>query len=114
MKVPERYLRVISGLSSVGAMGASLLLGSTLASGAVERPMDAAPAIGIADRLAIIREAVSVAGNSIADGETDSKIREVWGYRWFNGGGFGRRGWGNFRPRWNNFRPRWNNFWRNW
>ena len=50
MKVPERYLRVISGLSSVGAMGASLLLGSTLASGAVERPMDAAPAIGIADR----------------------------------------------------------------
>jgi hypothetical protein len=109
-----KYLRVMSRLIPMGAVGASLLLGSVVPSTAAERPVPLeAP---VSERLKAIREAVFVA---VGPGEISKELNRdfhlVWGNRWNNWGRrIGRRGWG--RP-WNNWRngwPNWNNFWRNW
>jgi hypothetical protein len=96
-------------------VGASLLLGSTLADAAVTRP-PAAESL-VSERLAAIREAVfTVLGPGEISGEIlkhgNPNLQLTWGNRWNNWGWRRRR-----RPPWNNWRngwPNWNNFWRNW
>ena len=95
----------------MGAVGASLLLGSVLPSSAAGRP--ASPQ-AVSDRLSAIREAVLVVvGPGEISKEPDPNFQLTWFNRWNNWGW--RRGWR--RPPWNNWRngwPNWNNFWRNW
>jgi hypothetical protein len=118
MNLRRKYLSIISGIAPVGAVGVSLLLGSTLPGTAAVRAADpgaAAAEHGVAERLAAIREAVFiVAGSGLTGSHGDPNIQLVWGNRWFNGGWNRRRGWGPPWGNWRNFRPPWNNFWRNW
>ena len=108
----QNYLKAMTSIVPMGAVGASLLLGSALPSVAAERPVSLGPPVS--ERLAAIREAVLVV---IGPGEIskldDRNLHLTWANRWDN---WGRRwGWG--PPRWNNWRngwPNWNNFWRNW
>lgn len=119
MRLRQKYLSIISGIAPMGAVGMSLLLGSTLPANAAARVADSPPSAvgqpGVSERLAAIREAVFVvAGSGLATGHADPNIQLVWGNRWFNGGWRGRRGW---RRPWGNWRGPmgpWNNFWRNW
>jgi hypothetical protein len=112
----RNYLRVVSRIVPLGAVSASLLLGSVLPSRAADTPL--ARESAVSERLTAIREAVLVA---IGPGEIgkldDPDFHLIWGNRWNNGGWNRRRGWGRGRPAWNNWRngwPNWNNFWRNW
>jgi hypothetical protein len=124
MSLRHKYIKILSGILPAGAVGVSLLLGSTGSSAANERPTTAQPSAsdqdGIAERLAAIREAVSAVADA---GGKESKpgagnLRLAWGNWWNNGGwgGWGRPwgGWG--WPNWNNWRNwnNWNNWWRNW
>ena len=43
MKLRQKYLNIISGIAPVGAVGVSLLLGSTISSDAAERVMHPPP-----------------------------------------------------------------------
>lgn len=117
MEPAQRYLKAIASLVPLGAVGASLLLGSTLSSTAAERPT-AASAQPVSQRLAAIREAVfAVVEPEEALRPPDKNLQLTWGNRWNNWGWGGRRGRGWRGPRWNNWRngwPNWNNFWRNW
>jgi hypothetical protein len=112
----RKYLKIMRSIVPMGAVGASLLLGSTLPTVAAERPaFNKSP---VSARLSAIREAVLVV---VGPGEVskldNNNFHLTWGNRWNNWGWGGRRwGWGG-RPRWNNWRngwPNWNNFWRNW
>ena len=119
MSLREKYLKILSGIIPVGAVGASLLLGSTAPSAANDHPTglqtsasDEAP---VSERLAAIREAVSAVGDT-GSKEADpgaGNLRLAWGNWWNGGWGWGRPwgGWG--WPNWNNWRN-WNNWWRNW
>jgi len=110
----RKYLKVMSAIIPMGAVGAGLLLGSGLPSVAAERAVaSGSPA---AERLAAIREAVFVAGPGEISKQVDRNYHLTWGNRW-NNWGWRRPGWGWGRPRWNNWRngwPNWNNVWRNW
>jgi hypothetical protein len=115
MRVVQRYLKVMSSIVPMGAVGASLLLGSALPSVAAARPV--ALEAPVSERLTAIREAVfTVAGPGEIARHVDPNFHLTWGNRWNNWGWGGRHGgWG--RPGWNNWRngwPNWNNFWRNW
>jgi hypothetical protein len=107
----RKYLGLVSNLIPMGAVGASLLLGSVLTANAAERPV--LPQAPVAERLSAIREAVLVVmGPGEVSKEIERNFHLTWGNRW---GNWGRRGW--HRPRWNNWRngwPNWSNFWRNW
>ena len=107
----QRYLKVVSRIVPLGAVGASLLLGSTLASAATTRPVTVESPVS--ERLTAIREAVfTVIGPGEISKRGNPNFHLTWGNRWNNWGWRGRR-----RPPWNNWRngwPNWNNFWRNW
>jgi hypothetical protein len=99
----------------MGAVGASLLLGSVLPSTAAPRP--ASLEAPVSERLKAIREAVFVVvGPGEISKQANRDFHLAWGNRWNNWGRrSGRRGWG--RPGWDNWRngwPNWNNLWRNW
>jgi hypothetical protein len=121
MSLCEKYLKILSRIIPVGAVGASLLLGSTAPSAANDRPTgsqtSASDEVRVSERLAAIREAVSaVAQPESGARPSDGNLQLAWGNRWNNWGWRGRRGWGWGRP-WNNWRNgpnRWNNWWRNW
>jgi hypothetical protein len=122
----EKYVKILSGMLPAGAVGMSLLLGSTTPSVANEHPTASHPSASdkdrLSERLAAIREAVSAVAEP--DGTTakpDNRNRQLaWGNWW--GGGWGYRPWGGYNPygygwpNWNNWRNwnNWNNFWRNW
>lgn len=120
MSAHEKYLKILSAIIPAGAFGASLLLGSTAPS-AANHPasLQISDQVRVSERLAAIREAVSVVGQSgVGAGLDEGNLRLAWGNRWNNFGWRGRRGWGAGwgRP-WNNWRNgpvRWNNWWRNW
>lgn len=122
MRPRQAYLAIISRIVPLGAAGAALLLGSAVARAAIEPPAQIRPAPdaagSVAQRLAAVREAVSViVGPEAAGGPADPNVQLVWLNRWNNWGWGGRPGWGWGRPAWNNwrnFQPRWNNVWRNW
>jgi hypothetical protein len=102
-----KYAKIISGLLPTGAMGVSLLLGSTAPSAAHEEATTSAtPKAPVSDRLSAIRDAVSIVtgSESVAPGERQPMVA------WWNGG------WGWGWPNWNNWRnwSNWGNFWRNW
>jgi hypothetical protein len=123
MSLRQKYVNILSGILPAGAVGVSLLLGSTAPS-ANQPPVACQPMASdsdaVAERLAAIREAVS----AVADTERkeanpgEDNLRLAWGNWWNNGGwgGWGRPwgGWG--WPNWNNWRNwnNWNNWWRNW
>jgi hypothetical protein len=110
----RKYLALVSSLVPMGAVGASLLLGSVLTANAAERPI--VPQAPVSERLSAIREAVVVViGPESLSTQFDRNFHLTWGNRWGNWGR--RRNWGWGRPRWSNWRngwPNWNNFWRNW
>ncbi len=112
----QKYVKLLSSLVPMGAVGASLLLGSVLPSLAAERPVP--PQAPVSERLTAIREAVLVViGPHVVSGQADPDFHLTWGNRWNNGGWRGRPDWRWGRPAWNNWRngwPNWNNFWRNW
>src|SRR5271165_2152342 len=123
MSLRQKYVKILSSIAPAGAVGVSLLLGSTAPSAANGHPSGAQPSAADAartsERLAAIREAVSaVAGPEYgAANPTDGNLRLAWGNWWRNGPrGWGRPwgGWG--WPNWNNWRNwnNWNNWWRNW
>jgi rSAM-associated Gly-rich repeat protein len=127
----QRYLKILSAIAPVGAVGASLLLGSVASGAAKEDPARLQPRADgrppVADRLAAIRQAVN---DITGDGGTQGGERLAWWGNWRNGGGAGawrnsgggagvwrNGGWGppgGWRngPGWRN--GGWPNFWRNW
>jgi hypothetical protein len=125
MTLRSQYRKILSGILPAGAVGASLLLGSSVSGSARQEPAGLQPRsfepTAVAERLAAIRGAVS----DIAEGETagraDPNMRLAWGNWWRNWGwGWGGPyrpwwGWGGGWP-WNNWRNwnNWPNFWRNW
>jgi hypothetical protein len=118
MKPQRKYLSIISGIAPMGAVGLSLLLGSTLAGNAAQRVANLQRPVAeqdVSERLAAIREAVfTVAGSGLTGTHSDPNIQLVWGNRWFNGGWNRGRGWRRPWGNWRNFSAPWNNFWRNW
>jgi len=116
MSLRERYLKILSGIVPAGAVGVSLLLGSTVPSAANEHPLGSQPSAaegaGVSERLAAIREAFSAVAGPEARLDHDN-LQLAWG-NWWRNGGWGPRRWG--WPNWNNWRNwnNWNNWWRNW
>lgn len=115
----QRYLGKILKIVPLGAVGATVLLGSLLPSEASDRPPNASqgPGVPVSERLAAIRQAVFVANEAQNDSKAaDFDFQRVWwGNRWNNGGFRNRPMWQ--QPRWNNWRNNWNNWnnwWRNW
>jgi rSAM-associated Gly-rich repeat protein len=122
----QKYVKILSGMLPAGAVGMSLLLGSTTASVANEHPTASQPSASkdrLSERLAAIREAVStVTEPDGAAAKPDHRDRRLaWGNWW--GGGWGYRPWGGYGygygygwPNWNNWHNwnNWNNYWRNW
>lgn len=90
MSLRQKYLEILAEMVSAGAIGVSLLLGSTAPAAADRGPASAQPRAAdrarVSEQLAAIREAVSdVAGPSAGQ----SGRRLAW-WAWRNGGG----GWG--------------------
>ena len=131
MSLRQKYVKILSGMLPAGAVGMSLLLGSTTPSVANEHPAASQPSASdndrLSERLAAIREAVSAVAES--DGtvaKPDNRGRQLAWANWW-GGGWGYRPWG-YRPwggyypygygwpNWNNWHNwnNWNNFWHNW
>lgn len=120
MSLRQKYRKILSGLVPAGAVGVSLLLGSTAPSDANEPPAGSQPAAAndarVSERLAAIREAVSaVAGpEGRAAMPADGNRQLAWGNWWHN---WGFRPWGGWGwPNWNNWHNwnNWNNWWHNW
>jgi hypothetical protein len=119
MSLRQRYLKIVTALVPAGAAGISLLLGSTAPGAAKVVPAGSEPSNAaearVSERLAAIREAVSVVGESAA-GEAAHQNRQLawgnWGNGWYRPW---RWGWGNGGPwgNWHNW-PNWRNSWRNW
>jgi hypothetical protein len=110
MPLRLRYVDILSGLVPAGALGVSLLLGSTPPCEAGEPPSNALPLAtqGVSVRLAAIREAVSEIGAPPIKSAAGEQ-RLAWG-NWHNGG-WHNGGWGNWRNGWHNGWPNW---WHNW
>jgi hypothetical protein len=120
MSLHSKYRKILAGILPAGAIGASLLLGSAVSSGAKEEPAGLQPRsfepTGVAERLAAIRGAVSDVAKAESAGHPDAKMRLAWGNWWRNWGyrPWGGWGWGwpNW-PNWHNWRN-WGNWWHNW
>ena len=130
MSLRQKYVKILSGMLPAGAVGMSLMLGSTTPSVANEHPAASQPSAPdkdrLSERLTAIREAVSaIAEPDGAATKPDNRNRQLaWGNWW--GGGWGYRPWGGYNPygygygygwpNWNNWHNwnNWNNFWRNW
>jgi hypothetical protein len=116
MSLRQKYLKILSAMVPAGAVGVSLLLGSTAPGAASQDPAGAQPRAagqaGVAERLAAIRDAVSTVAGEAAVKRGAGDVRVAW---WGNWGGY--RPWGGWGwPNWNNWHNwnNWNNWWRNW
>jgi rSAM-associated Gly-rich repeat protein len=113
----QKYLKILSNLTPAGAVGVSLLvLGAAVPATASESPAAQAEAVQkerVSERLAAIREAVSVAAEAGTAAATPEQRLAWgnWGYGWRGGWGFPnwRNGFPNFRN-WGN--GGWGNGWR--
>jgi hypothetical protein len=122
MLLRQKYLQILSGIAPAGAVGVSLLLGSTTPGMASPDPNGARPQTAqearVSERLAAIRDAASALAGQEAAKRHGDDLRLAWGNWWRNGGfGWGGRPWGGWGwPNWNNWRNwnNWNNWWRNW
>jgi rSAM-associated Gly-rich repeat protein len=116
----QKYLKILSNLTPAGAVGVSLLvLGAAVPATASEGPAGArASAIQqerVSERLAAIREAVSVAAEADAATATPEKRLAWgnWGGGWgWRGGGWGFPNWANGFPNFRNWGNGWGNGWR--
>jgi rSAM-associated Gly-rich repeat protein len=127
----QKYLKILSSIVPVGAVGASLLLGSVASATAKPDPARLQPRAydeaRVSDRLAAIRQAVSEVAGSGGDSTKNGQQLAWWG-NWRNGG-WGGGGWRNGGWGWRNGgwgwrnggwgaggwrNGGWPNFWRNW
>jgi hypothetical protein len=119
MSLRSKYRKVLARILPAGAVGASLLLGSAVASRATEEPARLQPPTyepaAVAARLAAVRGAVSDVATSEAAKRADPDMRLAWG-NWWRNWGWGYRPWGWGWPNWNNWHNwhNWPNWWRNW
>ena len=114
MSGAERYRRILAGLLPAGALGMSILLGSTAAEAAREMPAGAQSALGsplrVSERLSAVRDAVSaVTGSETVPATSDGTDQLAWG-NWAN---FGGPAWNNWSNKWKNWKNAWLNGWRN-
>src|SRR5437879_4758909 len=85
VSVRQKYVKILSDMLPAGAVGMSVLLGSTVPSAANEHPATSQPWVSdkdrLSERLAAIREAVSaVAEPDGAAAKPDSRNRQLaWG-----------------------------------
>ena len=119
MSLRQKYVNILSGILPAGAVGASVLLGSTGPGAANEHPASAQPSaadkVRISERLAAIREAVSAVSDEDSTAKPADGTRQLaWGNWWNNWGWYRPWGWG--WPNWNNWRNwnNWHNWWNNW
>jgi hypothetical protein len=116
MSLRQKYAKIFSEIFPAGAVGVSLLLGSTGPGDARQHPAGSQPAASetsdVSGRLAAIRDAVSEL--SIGIRAPDGEQQLAWGNWWRNWGwrGPGWRNWGWRGPGWRN--GGWPNWWRNW
>jgi hypothetical protein len=112
MSVRQKYREILSQIVPAGAAGIVLLLGFTAPGDASRQPAGlqtpAANVVGISERLAAIRQAVSDLGRAVEPNEAERQL--AWG-NWRNGG-WRNGGWGNWRNGWGN--GGWHNWWHNW
>jgi hypothetical protein len=120
MSLRQKYLKILSGIVPAGAVGVSLLLGSTAPSAASQDLAALQPRASdqarVSERLAAIRDAVSTVAGREAARQAEDNLQLAWG-NWWRGGGWGYRPWGGYGwPNWNNWHNwnNWNNWWRNW
>ena len=113
----QNYRKILSVLLPAGALGMTILLGSTGAQAAREIPVD--PQAGatpskVADRLAAIRDAVSevTVPAPKAAPALEGTERLAW-HNWANFG-IGIPYWNDWRNGWKNWGNGWNNGWNNW
>ena len=117
MSAVQRYRKILSVLLPAGALGMSILLGSSGAQAAREvpagPPSNAAPP-RIAERLAAIRDAVSDV--TVPDGKAatapEGTERLAW-HNWANFG-IGIPFWNDWHNGWKNWGNNWHNGWNNW
>ena len=117
MSAVQRYRKILSVLLPAGALGMSILLGSTGAEAAREIPAgpqpNAAPS-RVAERLAAIRDAVSdvTVFEDKAAPAPESAERLAW-HNWGNFG-IGIPLWNDWHNGWKNWGNNWQNGWNNW
>jgi rSAM-associated Gly-rich repeat protein len=116
----QKYLKILSNLMPAGAAGVSLLvLGAAVPAAAGESPAGAQPSAiqqeRVSERLAAIREAVSVAAEAdVATAKPEQRLAwGNWGYGYGWRGGWGFPNWGNGFPNFRNWgNGGWGNGWR--
>jgi hypothetical protein len=120
MSLRQKYSKILSAIVPAGAVGVSLLLGSTAPGAASQEPAASQPRAldqaQVSERLVAIRDAVSAVAGREAAKQGESNLRLAWG-NWWRNGGWGYRPWGGYGwPNWNNWHNwnNWNNWWRNW
>ena len=117
MAASQNYRKILSVLLPAGALGMSIVLGSTGAQAAREialEPQAGAASSRVAERLAAIRDAVSavtVPGTQAAPA-ADGSERLAW-HNWANFG-IGLPLWNDWRNGWKNWGNNWKNGWNNW
>ena len=115
MSAVQNYRKILSVLLPAGALGMSILLGSTGAQAAREPPAGppSSPVPQVAERLAAIRAAVS---EVTIDGQVapapEGAERLAW-HNWANFG-IGIPFWNDWHNGWKNWNNNWNNGWNNW
>jgi rSAM-associated Gly-rich repeat protein len=128
MTLRQKYLKILSAIVPLGAVGASLLLGSAAPAKAKDHPSRLQPSaygeVRVSERLVAIRRAVSEVTGGGATGKNEQQ--QAWWGNWRNGGGGAgawrnggwrnggwlNGGWRNGGGGWRN--GGWPNFWRNW
>jgi hypothetical protein len=114
MSLRQKYRRILSEIMPAGAVGISLLLGSTPSADANQDPIGSQPAAaaraGVSERLSAIRGAVSDVIRPVAE-RSGGEQQFAWG-NWWRNGGWRNGGWGNWRNGWGN--GGWHNWWHNW
>lgn len=114
MSLRQKYRKIFSDIMPAGAVGLSLLLGSTAPGDASQGPAGRQPAAAdlssVSERLAAIRGAVSDV-SELASEPGQAKQQLAWG-NWWRNGGWRNGGWPNWRNGWHN--GGWHNWWHNW
>jgi hypothetical protein len=114
MSLRQKYLKILSEIMPAGAVGISLLLGSTAPGDARQHPTRSQPAASdlssVSERLAAIRDAASDVAPPVAE-PREGEQQLAWG-NWWRNGGWRNGGWGNWRNGWGN--GGWHNWWHNW
>ena len=115
MSAVQRYRKILSVLLPAGALGMSILLGSTGTSAARDYPAGADPSVAprapVGERLAAIRDAVSdVTDPRLQPGGPPAGSERLAWHNWANF----NPGWNDWRNKWKNWKNNWNNGWNNW